>query len=83
MRVLQAVARRRLAIRQGQAESGPLAVAQKSLRDALWRGDVEELRRQSAIVRSLGDRRTAPVSPVVLRLIEMVERRLAHYVVAP
>jgi len=69
------VAAKRLAEHRQALESGPLAMAQKALWQALLRGDIDEALRQSDTVRAI--RGPQPPSPLALKLIERFNRLAA------
>jgi hypothetical protein len=57
-------------------QTGPVAIAQKALWEALMRGDIDEAMRQVGIVERI--RGPQPPSPLALKLIERINRLVAH-----
>ncbi len=57
-------------------QTGPLATAQKALWEALMCGDTDEAMRQAGIVERI--RGPQPPSPLALKLIERINRLVAH-----
>jgi hypothetical protein len=57
-------------------QTGPLAMAQKMLWQALLAGDIKEASRQAGIVQSI--RGPQPPSPLALKLIERLNRMAAE-----
>jgi len=57
-------------------QSGPLAVAQKALWEALLRGDIDEALQQADIIERI--RGPQPPSPLALKLIERFNRIAAE-----
>jgi hypothetical protein len=73
---LAEAAARRLDEHRSRLQSGPVPTAQKALWEALLRGDIDEALRQSGIVKSI--RGPQPPSPLALKLIERINRLVAH-----